>query len=447
MAERVVLAGGLAVVAAPALALLVLAAASLTGRPAGERATGVSMRVALALAAAGLLVVACAMAADGMRPVLLDAGTWFAAPGYRFRVGLLFDRLSIPFAALTIGLGGVVGVFAERYLHREPGYNRFFVLLAVFVTGLLVTTLASTIELIYAGWELVGLSSALLIAFFHERPAPVRNGLRTFVVYRGCDTGLLAAAVLVHHWTGTGALPALLGDGPWPAGSVPLSPTQGTIVGAAILIAALGKSAQVPFSGWLPRAMEGPTPSSAIFYGALSVHAGAYLLLRFGPLLDRSPLLAAAVATIGLVTALHASLVGRVQTDIKCALAYASLTQVGIIFVEIGLGFRLLPLLHISAHACLRSLQFLRAPSLLHDFHRVENAVGGHLVHAGRHLERSIPMGLQRRLYVWALERGGLDPLLDAAIIRPFVGFFAACDRLERRWVARLARDDADDRR
>jgi NAD(P)H-quinone oxidoreductase subunit 5 len=433
---------GLAVVTAPASLLGVLGVTGLAGRPLGERTVGAAMRLALGVAGVALLAIAAAELHGSGRPILVDGGTWFSAPGYRFEVRLLFDRLSIAFAALTIGLGGAVGVFAERYLHREPGYHRFFLLLALFISGLLLTTLAATIELVYAGWELVGLSSALLIAFFHERPEPVRNGLRAFVVYRGCDAGLLAAAVLVHHWTGTGDLTVVLGAGSWPGGAASLSGAQVTLVAAAVLIAAMGKSAQVPLSGWLPRAMEGPTPSSCIFYGALSVHAGAYLLLRIGPLLDRAPVVAALVVVVGLATALHATLVARVQTDIKCALAYASLTQVGIIFVEIGFGLRLLALAHIAGHACLRSLQFLRTPSLLHDFHQVENAVGGHLVRAGIHLERAIPGTLQRRWYVWALERGGLDAWLDAFVVRPFVRTAGAFDRLERRWTARLGRSE-----
>ena len=435
---------GLAVIAGPALLLAVFGVAGFVGRPLGERATGVAMRLALGIAGAALSAIAVAEFARHGGPIVVDGGTWFSAPGYRFEVRLLFDRLSIAFAALALLLGGVVGVFAERYLHREPGYHRFFLLLSLFVTGLLCTTLAATIELVYAGWELVGLSSALLIAFFHERPEPVRNGLRAFIVYRGCDAGLLAAAVLVHDWTGTGDLTVLLGTGSWPAGTVALSGAQATAVAAAVLVAAMGKSAQVPLSGWLPRAMEGPTPSSAIFYGALSVHAGAYLLLRIGPLLDHAPVIAALVVVVGLATALHATLVGRVQTDIKCALAYASLTQVGIIFVEIGLGLRVIALAHVAGHACLRSLQFLRTPSLLHDFHQVENALGGHLVRPGLHLERVVPPALQRRLYVWSLERGGLDAWLDTIVVRPFVRAARACDRLERRWTARLAGPGAD---
>jgi len=430
---------GLTVVAAPVLVLVLLGMASLAGRPLSENATGTLMRLALATAFGALMVVVLAEVVSGARAMRADAGTWFSAPGYHFRVSFLFDRLSLPFAALTIGLGGVVAVFAERYLHREPGYNRFFVMLVLFVSGLLITTLACSVELVCAGWELVGLSSALLIAFFHERPAPVRNGLRAFVVYRGCDAGLLAAAVLVHHWCGTGDLVTLLGPGPWPSGNVPLAGGQITVLAASILIAAVGKSAQWPLSGWLPRAMEGPTPSSAIFYGALSVHAGAYLLLRMGPLLDRAPIVAGVVVVIGLGTALHATIVGRVQTDIKCALGYAALTQVGIIFVEIGFGLREIALAHIAGHACMRSLQFLRAPSLLHDFHQQQNALGGHLARTGLHLERWVPVALQRRLYVWALERGGVDALLDRILVRPFLQAFGFCDRLERRWVKYIA--------
>jgi NAD(P)H-quinone oxidoreductase subunit 5 len=432
---------GLTVVAAPALLLLVLGAASLVGRPLGERVTGVWMRVTLGVAFIALAIVALG-AATGGPSLSIDAGTWFTASAYRFHVGLLYDRLSLPFALLTVILAAVVGVFADRYLHREPGYNRFFVLFALFVTGMLIMALADSIELMCAGWEVVGLSSALLIAFFHERPWPVRNGLRAFVVYRGCDAGLVAAAVLVHHWLGTGDLVALLGDRPWPAGTTTLADGQAIAIGTAILIAAMGKSAQLPLSGWLPRAMEGPTPSSAIFYGALSVHAGAYLLLRCGPILERAPIVAAAVVGVGLATALYATIVGRVQSDIKGALAYASLTQVGIIFVEIGLGLRVVALAHLIGHACMRSLQFLRAPSLLHDFHQMQNALGGHLARTGLHLERWIPAAAQRRFYVWALERGGLDAMLDAVLLRPFLRVFGFFDALERRCMGWIGEHD-----
>jgi NADH-quinone oxidoreductase subunit L len=189
----------------------------------------------------------------------------------------------------------------------------------------------------------------------------------------------------------------------------------------------------------LPRAMEGPTPSSAIFYGALSVHLGAFLLLRISPLLEASIPLSAAVVAIGLVTAVFAAMTTRVQTDIKSALAFASLTQVGIIVAEIGCGLRYIPLIHIIGHACLRTLQLLRAPTLLHDYHTLENAIGGHLHHRVTFWQRAIPVGVRVWLYRFAVERGYLDGSLDRWIVGPFRRTFQWCDSMERKWTDLLS--------
>jgi NADH-quinone oxidoreductase subunit L len=167
--------------------------------------------------------------------------------------------------------------------------------------------------------------------------------------------------------------------------------------------------------------MEGPTPSSAVFYGALSVHLGAFLLLRVSPVLDSSIWLQVAVVVLGLSTSAFAYLAGRVQSDIKSALAFASLTQVGIIIAEIGLGFRYLALLHLLGHACLRTLQFLRAPSLLHDHHQLENAIGSRPHEEGVMWEQKLPLSMQRWLFRFSLERGYLDTLLEKCVARPFV--------------------------
>src|SRR5262249_6059251 len=149
------------------------------------------------------------------------------------------------------------------------------------------------------------------VAFFHERPAPVGNGLRVWIVYRVSDAALLIAAVVMHHLSGEGDFDQLLGvGGSWPGGHATAAGAAGLVGGLLLIVAAAGKSALVPFSGWLPRAMEGPTPSSAVFYGALSVHLGAYLLLRVGPLLEAVPVLAVLVVALGLSTALFAYLAG-----------------------------------------------------------------------------------------------------------------------------------------
>ncbi len=206
---------------------------------------------------------------------------------------------------------------------------------------------------------------------------------------------------------------------------------------APILIAgptASGKSALIPFSGWLPRAMEGPTPSSAVFYGALSVHLGAFLMMRFSPLLALSPVLSAVVVVSGLGTAMFSTIVGRVQTDVKCGLVYASLTQVGLIFAEIGLGWDYIPLVHLIGHACFRTLQFLRAPSALLDHAALENAVGRSLHKSSGRLVRLLPVTWQMRLYAFALDRGSWDGWLIRLFVEPFLNAFTMFNSWERRW-------------
>jgi NADH-quinone oxidoreductase subunit L len=248
--------------------------------------------------------------------------------------------------------------------------------------------------------------------------------------------------VTLHHLAGSGDFDRLLGTGPWPERKAMITESQAFAVGLLLLVAAAGKSALVPLSGWLPRAMEGPTPSSAVFYGALSVHLGAYLLLRASPILEASPELSALVVALGLVTAVYAYLAGSVQADIKTALSFASLAQVGLIVAEIGLGWHYIALVHLLGHACLRTMQFLRAPTLLHDYHILENAFGEHLPR-GAGPGQLLP-GLSRAwVFRFALERGYLDSVLDAIVVGPFVRVFGFFDGLERRWTAFLSGQDS----
>ena len=437
---------GLIVVAAPSVLVAALGLASLVGRPLSERMTSRLVQIAIVvglLAASGVLVL---MLAQGTRHVPIEFGHWASIPSFHFSLKFVFDRLSVPFLILTFLLCGTIGAFATNYLHREPGYNRFFVLFALFVLGMTMASLAGTIETLFFGWELVGLSSALLVAFFQERAAPVRNGLRVWSVYRVSDAALLVGAVVLHHLTGQGDFDKLMGKGPpWPFCQAELSQYHVLIVGSLLLFAAAGKSALIPFSGWLPRAMEGPTPSSAVFYGALSVHLGAFLLLRVSPVLALSFWLAVVTIGLGLATAVFASLAGRVQTDVKSALSFASLTQVAIIVVEIGMShwfvwLRYVALIHILGHACLRTLQFLRASSLLQDYRTMENAIGGRLPRLSGRWQQWMSAGTRRWLYRWALERGYLDAILSDYFARPFLLVFHTCDSLERQWTDFLSR-------
>jgi NAD(P)H-quinone oxidoreductase subunit 5 len=426
---------GLVVVTAPVLLLAGLGLYPLLGGTLRERTITRACQAATIAGLLAAIAILGLMLATGRRHVPVHLGDWVSVPHYHFSVKFVFDRLSVPFVILSFVLCGTIGAFASRYLHREPGFNRFFTLYAVFLVGMVVTGLAGTIETLFTGWELVGLSSALLVAFFQERPAPPRNGLRVWAVYRVSDAALLLAAVVLHHLTGEGDFDRLFGTGPWPDGQATVAPSQAFIVGVLLLIAAAGKSALVPFSGWLPRAMEGPTPSSAVFYGALSVHLGAYLLLRAGPLLADSFWLAATVVALGLTTALYAYLAGSVQTDVKSVLSFAALSQVGLIVAEAGLGWHYLALVHLLGHACLRTLQFIRAPTLLHDYHLLESALGSHLPRAGGPWGRLKRGRFHAWLYRFALERGYLDTLLTDHVVAPFLRLLRCCDRLERRWT------------
>lgn len=408
-----------------------------------EHATARLTQLGVAFGLLGCCGVLLLMLITGRREVPVEIGNWISLESehFHFHLKFVFDRLSVPFAILSFVLCGTVGAFAKVYLHRDPGYERFFLFYAVFLLGMVVSALAGTIETLFLGWELVGLSSALLIAYFQNRPIPVRNGLHVWVVYRIADAAFLVAALTLHHLTGAGDFAGMMGSGVWPESTANIDSRSAMLVGLLLLIAAAGKSGMVPFSGWLPRAMEGPTPSSAIFYGALSVHLGAYLLLRVSPLLDISFPLRFAVISVGLASAIFGTYTARVQTDVKSALAYASLTQLGIIVIEIGFGFRYLALVHIIGHALLRTLQLLRAPSLLQDYQNLENAIGNEPIRIqSNRPSPAYPIESVSGYRFW-YERGFLDSSLQRFVVRPFTRLFRLTGQLEDRWTTWLAGD------
>ena len=428
---------GTLVVVCPAILLAVLGLPSFLGRPLSEQAVVRSIYSVMVIGLLSALAMLGLMLATDHTLVEIQIGNWVGieAEHFHFHVKFIFDRLSVPFVILTFVLCGTIGAFTSHYLHRDKGFNRFCVFFAFFTLGMVISSVAGTIELLFLGWELVGLSSALLVAFFHLRLNPVRNGLRVWSVYRIADAAFLIAALTMHHLTGGGDFNGLMGTEAWPAGHATVTANQALFVGLLLLLAAAGKSALVPFSGWLPRAMEGPTPSSAVFYGALSVHLGAFLLMRVSPLFELSITLRLAVIGLGLVSALYGALTERVQTDVKSALAFASLTQVGVIVVEIGLGLHYIALIHMIGHACLRTLQLLRAPTLLRDYHMLENAIGAHLTHGPTFWERHLPEQSRTWFYGLASERGYLDSGINELIVYPFRSLFRWCDAMEHRWT------------
>ncbi|MFN6127411.1 MAG: proton-conducting transporter membrane subunit [Planctomycetota bacterium] len=369
---------GLACLAFPAMLLAVIGMTSLASIRISESFVARLTQIAVASSLATAVSVLVLMLVSGQRFISIDAGDWVAIEPehFHFHIRFIFDRLSVPFLILALVLCGIVAAFTQCYLHREPGFFRFFLLYSIFLNGMVLSAVAGTIETLFFGWEMVGLSSALLVAYFQERENPARNGQRVWSVYRLADASFLIAALSMHHLTGQGDFAAFVGNQAWPGGQTGISSEHALAVGLLLLLAASGKSALIPFSGWLARAMEGPTPSTAVFYGSLSVHLGAYLLLRVSPILEASLTLRIIVIAIGAASSVAGSIISRVQSDVKTALAYASLTQVGMIVVEIGFGFYYLALIHIIGHACLRTMQLLRAPTLMTDFHAIENAIG-----------------------------------------------------------------------
>jgi NAD(P)H-quinone oxidoreductase subunit 5 len=437
----------LVAVGAPALLFVVLGTASLVNRPLPERWTGALAGSSMTLACAALLVALIVYGTrGGVQP--LSYGAWSASHPGGIALEFLVDRRSLAFAALAAAIAGVVSAFSNRYLHREPGYNRYFILLAMFVTGMLLVALAGNVAVLLIGWEFIGLSSALLVAFFQERPAALRSAFRVLAVYRISDAAMLSAAVLLHHVAGSDSLSLLFGSGA--ASTIGLSGSRATIIAVLLIVAVAGKSALLPFSSWLPRAMEGPTPSSAVYYGSLSIHAGCFLLLRAAPLLEQAPAARLLAGALGAITAGFAAITTRVQSDVKSSLAYASLTQVGIIVFEIAVGWYAIAFFHLAGHACFRLLQFLSAPNVLHDLHGIEDAIGDHP--ARGHVEAVTSGRMRQRLFLIALERGFLDGILDRVVTEPFHRLARGLTRLDQ-WLCdavlpawRPAAVDRDDR-
>jgi NAD(P)H-quinone oxidoreductase subunit 5 len=431
----------------PGGVFLGLAIAWLLGWNGQERILARVTMITYSLLTLGVAALTVIFWQRGLMVLTVSFGNWFEVGHYGFPLVLLFDRLSLPLAGVTIFLVGIVGSFSVRYLHRDPGYFRFFLLLHLFGFGALLLFTAASLDLLVAGWELVGITSVLLIGFFQHRKEPVRNALRVFGTYRVADVFMLTGVFLTHHWFGTGLWQELF-PGTWPDNGHALHGAGAGVVCLLLILAACGKSSQGPFSGWLPRAMEGPTPSSAVFYGAISVHAGAYLLLRIQPLIAESWLATGFLIFVGVTTAFLATLIHRTCADAKTSLAYASMTQLGIIFTEVGLGWTTLALVHTVGHAVARTAQFLRAPSMLHDYHRLHSAAGGKLAETGAHYDTFVPKRLQHWMYTLGVERGCYDALLERFVLTPVRYLSCLIGRLEpadwaEKWRAKKAEREA----
>lgn len=282
---------------------------------------------------------------------------------YQFFISLYFDKITAVYLFVGSFLVFMITVYSRWYLHREQGYKRFFNTILFFYLGYNIIIFSGNFETLFIGWEVFGITSFLLIGFYRIRYLPVKNALKVFTVFRVADMGLILVIWMSHHlWHENIMFSKLLH--PEVISQVLQDNAEvGILISLMLVLAAAVKSGQFPFSSWVPRAMEGPTPSSAIFYGSLSAHLGAFLLLRTYPFWENQTVVVATVILLGLFTSIIATLISRVQSSIKTQIAYSSIAQIGIIFIEIALGFYDIALIHFAGNAFLRCYQLLVSPS------------------------------------------------------------------------------------
>lgn len=355
---------GFLVAAIPGLSLLA-AALAVGDRVCGGRLLPGRLLARVAVWGVGLSAAAAAVAAvlafTAPAPRLIMLGTWLETGSLSVEVGFQLDPLSATMALTIAGLSWLVARFSVNYLHNEPGFGRYFTVLPLFVAAMLFLVLAENYLMLFIAWEIVGACSYLLIAFYRDRNSAGEAGTRAFVLNRLGDAGLLAGIfVLAAQDHGLSYSEVF---------SSPLPATTGTAVGFLLLIGAAGKSAQMPLGGWLARAMEGPTPSSALIHGATMVTAGVYLVVRSAPIYDRAPIALVAVGVVGAVTVLYGQLAGLTQTDIKGMLAASTNAHLGFMLLLCGLGLYAVAIFHLVAHAFYKTNLFLTAPSILHHLH------------------------------------------------------------------------------
>lgn len=370
----------------------------------------------------GLLLLAFAVvwARSGAFMVNVPEIVLYQHGDYTFLIDLFFDHITLVYMLVAACIGSLVLFYSGFYMHRESGYKRFFNTLLFFYSGYVFLLCAGNFETLFIGWEFIGIASFLLVAFYRLRYQPVRNAVKVYTVYRIGDVGLLLAMWLSHHFWHANITFWDLSQHQWTDVYFEQHAGLAWTVSCLVLLAALAKSAQFPFSSWLPRAMEGPTPSSAVFYGSLSVHLGVYLLLRTHTFWEMLPWFRWLVVILGLTTAGISSMISRVQSTIKGQIAYSSSAQIGLIFVEVAAGWETLALIHFASNALLRTYQLLISPSvvgyLIRDqFYRFTPRL--------RSVDSSAWwIRLRNRLYWWSLMEWNLDQVVFRGILWPVKG-------------------------
>jgi NADH-quinone oxidoreductase subunit L len=351
-------------------------------------------------------------------PVVQNYFTWIQAGSFQAVCGFMLDHLSGLMILIVTGVGFLIHVYSTAYMHDDPGFYRFFAYLNLFMFSMLTLVLANNYLLMFVGWEGVGLCSYLLIGFWFKKQSAADAGKKAFIVNRVGDFGFILAALLIF-WTfkSVDYVQVFSAAAAMPADQLGMIGTL-TAICLLMFVGATGKSAQIPLYVWLPDAMEGPTPVSALIHAATMVTAGVYMVARSAVLFDRAPGALLVVAVIGAATALVAASIALVQTDIKKVLAYSTVSQLGYMFLACGAGAYAAGVFHLMTHAFFKALLFLGAGSVIHG-------MGG--------IQEITKMGGLRREMPWTFRTFFIGTLAIAGI-PGLAGFFSKDMILAATW-------------
>ncbi|MGH2692061.1 MAG: NADH-quinone oxidoreductase subunit L [Actinomycetota bacterium] len=297
---------------------------------------------------------------EDARSAAVHVFDWIEVGAFRAPVELRVDPLSMVMVLMVTGVSFLIHVYSMDYMHGDPRYPRYFAYMNLFVAAMLTIVLANNFVLLYVGWEGVGLCSYLLIAFWHERKAAADAGKKAFIVTRIGDTAMLIGIFLIFATFGSVEFDEVFGA------AAGVAPATATAIALLLFGGAIGKSAQLPLHTWLPDAMEGPTPVSALIHAATMVTAGVYLVARAHAIFEVSDVALSVVAIVGVVTAVYAGLSALGQDDLKRVLAYSTISQLGYMFLAAGVGAYAVAIFHLVAHAFFKALLFLAAGSVMH---------------------------------------------------------------------------------
>jgi NADH-quinone oxidoreductase subunit L len=313
--------------------------------------------------------------AHGHEPVLVPLWAWLPIGGLDVSVTLQVDQLSLAMLLVVTGVGMLIHIFSVGYMREDPGYARYFAYLNLFVFFMLVLVLGASFPILFIGWEGVGLCSYLLIGFWYKEKVNADAGKKAFLMNRIGDAGYLVAMFWIFQATGSLAFAEVFETAPR---MLPVGGPTITAITLLLFLACTGKSAQIPLYTWLPDAMAGPTPVSALIHAATMVTAGVYLVARTNVLFAMAPVASAVVAGVGALTALWAASIALKQWDIKKVLAYSTVSQLGYMFLGVGVGAIASGIFHLVTHAFFKALLFLGSGSVIHALHHAYHHTHGH---------------------------------------------------------------------